>query len=136
MNVLVDTCVWSSALRRRTTTSRDRPVVDELGELIREKRVVMIGAVRQEILSGIRDDALFASIRDRLRAFPDLVPGESDYERAASCFNSCRKRGIQGSNTDFLVCAMALGHGLSVFTTDEDFMMFRDGLGVTLHSPR
>ncbi len=136
MNVLVDTCVWSRALGRRSDPPRDRSIAAELGELIREKRVVMIGPVRQEILSGIRDEACSVSLRDRLRAFPDLVPAGPDYERAASCFNACRRRGIQGSNTDFLICAMALGHGLSVYTTDDDFTRFRDCLGVSLHAPR
>ena len=51
MNVIVDTSVWSLALRR--TPARTSAEAAELAELIREGRVAMIGAVRQEILSGV-----------------------------------------------------------------------------------
>ena len=70
MNVLVDTSVWSLALRRKA--KRNPEIVDELTELVREGRVVMTGPVRQELLSGIKADAQFRTLRERLRAFPDL----------------------------------------------------------------
>jgi len=136
MNVLVDTCVWSAALRRRSPGPLERGLVTEMAELIGEKRVVVIGAVRQEVLCGIRNADQFAAVRDRLRSFPDLALDERDHEEAASLFNACRRRGIQGSNTDFLICAVAMGHGLSVFTTDSDFLVYRRVLGVVLHEPR
>lgn len=33
----------------------------------------------------------------------------------------CRSKGIQGSSTDFLICAMAVRHDLLLFTDDRDF---------------
>ncbi len=48
MKILVDTSVWSVALRK--SGARDEAVIAELGELIRETRVVMIGPIRQELL--------------------------------------------------------------------------------------
>jgi hypothetical protein len=36
-------------------------------------------------------------------------------------FNMCQRRGIQGSNTDFLICAVAEMYELSIFTIDQDF---------------
>ena len=53
MNILVDTCIWSLALRRAIV--QDIPEVRELSELIHEQRVLFLGIVRQEILSGLRD---------------------------------------------------------------------------------
>ena len=55
MNVLVDTSVWSLALRRKRETLGDneRVLVRELSELIREGRAKVVGLVRQELLSGI-----------------------------------------------------------------------------------
>lgn len=134
MNVLVDTSVWSLALRRARPV--DSPVVRELAELIREGRVVMIGAVRQEILSGIRDARQFRRLRSRLRAFPDVISETSDFEDAALLFTRGRAAGIQGSNTDFLICAMALARGLSVFTTDADFIAYQRVCPLKLHEPR
>ena len=134
MNVLVDTSVWSLALRRARPV--DSPVVRELAELIREGRVVMIGAVRQEILSGIRDSRQFRHVRSRLRAFPDATSQASDFEDAAHLFNRSRAAGIQGSNTDFLICAIAARHKIPIFTTDGGGSLFQPHLPIVLHSPR
>jgi hypothetical protein len=134
VNVLVDTSVWSLALRRARPV--DSPVVRELAELIREGRVVMIGPVRQEILSGIRDARQSRHLRLRLRAFPDATSETSDFEDAAHLFNRSRAAGIQGSNTDFLICAMALARGLAVFTTDADFIAYQRVCALDLHEPR
>jgi predicted nucleic acid-binding protein len=131
VNVLVDTSVWSLALRR--DTPRETPVETELVELIAEGRVLMLGAVRQELLSGIRGSAQFRRLRDHLRAFPNVALDEADYEDAASCFNQCRSRGVQGSNTDFLLCAAALRRGAAVFTVDDDFARYARVLHVRLH---
>lgn len=134
MNVLVDTSVWSRALRRA------RPVDDatacEFAELIQEGRVVMIGPVRQEILSGIKTKSQFEQLREHLRAFPDLELDSADYEEAAMAYNRCRERGIQGSNTDFLICAVATRRDLSIFTTDGDFRHFARALRFDLHQIR
>jgi predicted nucleic acid-binding protein len=134
VNVLVDTSVWSLALRR--PRSESSPETAELVELVREGRVAMIGAIRQEILSGIRAAEQFRKLRDRLRAFQDVALDESDYEEAAQCFNRCRAKGLQGSNTDFLMCAVSLRWDLAILTTDNDFTGFARVLGFELHAPR
>ena len=96
MNVLVDTSVWSWALRREA--SKDPDVEEELSELIRELRVRIIGPICQETLSGIRSGRQFEELRTYLSAFPDLSLETGDYEKAAEFFNVCRRNGIQGSN--------------------------------------
>jgi predicted nucleic acid-binding protein len=96
----------------------------------------MIGPVRQELLSGFKSRAQFEQLRDHLRSFPDLALESSDYEEAASVFNQCRERGIQGSNTDFLICAVAIRRDLSIFTTDGDFKHYARVLRFELHYPR
>ena len=134
MKVLVDTCVWSLALRRNQAV--EDPFVLELRELITELRVQMLGPVRQELLSGIRSHSQFAGLRDRLRAFPDLDLAAGDFERAAEFFNTCRAKGVQGSNTDFLLCAVADRHKMPILTTDADFALFQRHIPVKLHRPR
>ena len=130
MKVLVDTPVWSLALRRRTPA---HTAVDELRRLLAGGRVALVGPVRQEVLSGIRDRAAFQQLRNLLRAFPDESIIAEDYERAAECFNTCRAKGIQGSNTDFLLCAVAERYRMPILTTDEDFREFARVLPVALH---
>lgn len=134
MKVLVDTSVWSLALRRNLPT--DGPEVSELIELIRETRVQMIGPVRQELLSGVKSQAQFQKLRNHLRPFLDLELTTRDYEHAAEFFNHCRSKGIQGSNTDFLICAIAARQKIPIFTTDGDFTLFQTHLPITLHRPR
>jgi hypothetical protein len=134
MRVLVDTSVWSLALRRNAPA--DGPELAELIELIREVRVQMIGPVRQELLCGVRSQAQFRKLREHLRAFPDLELTTRDYETAAEFCNLCRGKGIQGSNTDFLICAVAARHKIPIFTTDGDFTLYQPHLPIALHSPR
>jgi predicted nucleic acid-binding protein len=134
VNVLVDTSVWSLALRRPAAHRGSETA--ELVELIREGRVAMIGAIRQEILSGVRATEQYRKLRDRLRAFSDQAVDETDYEEAATCFNRCRAKGVQGSNTDFLICAVAMRRRFAILTTDNDFTGFARVLGFKLHVPR
>jgi predicted nucleic acid-binding protein len=131
VKVLVDTSVWSLALRRRAIL--DQPAVQALRALIDEGRVAMIGPIRQEILSGIRSAASFEQLRVQLQAFADEPLITADYERAAEHFNACRAKGVQGSNTDFLICAIAERRGLPVLTTDHDFIRFAQVLPISLH---
>lgn len=134
MMILVDTSIWSLALRRHLPT--DGPEISEFVELIKESRVQIIGPIRQELLSGIKNDTHFAKLRDHLRPFPDMELTSKDYEQAAGFYNICRRKGIQGSNTDFLICAIAAQHKMPIFTTDNDFTLFQSHLPITLHRPR
>ena len=129
MKVIVDTSVWSLVLRRKQA---DNKMANVLQDLIADGRVIMIGAVRQEILSGIKYQKQFEKLKDNLRAFPDLLLDAEDYELAANYFNICRRNGIQGSNTDFLICAIANRRNYEIFTTDNDFLNFSQHLPIVL----
>lgn len=93
----------------------------------------MIGVIRQELLSGVRTDAAVERLRDHLRSFLDEPLETGDFERAAEHFNTCRARGVQGSNTDFLICAVAERRNLPILTTDADFIRFSGVLPIALH---
>ncbi|MEA3471089.1 MAG: PIN domain-containing protein [Thermodesulfobacteriota bacterium] len=134
MKVIVDTSVWSLFLRR--ARKQESPYVSELRELIRELRAQMIGPVRQELLSGIRSKTQFQNLKEHLAAFPDLALTTADYERAAEFFNISRRKGIQGSNTDFLICALSVRYNMPILTTNEDFTLFQKNIPIKLHRPR
>lgn len=135
MMVLVDTSVWSLALRRKPVDldARERALSVGLAELIREGRAQIIGVIRQELLSGIREAERFERLRDYLRAFDEPELEISDYETAAQMHNQCRSRGIVGSAIDFLICAVAKRREWQVFTTDRDFEAYRKVLSVALY---
>jgi len=131
MKVLVDTSVWSLALRRRARV--ESPAVSELRSLVHAGRVAMIGPIRQELLSGIRTPESFEQLRNHLRPYADELLDSADFERAAEHFNACQAQGVQGSNTDFLICAAAERREMPILTTDADFTRFAAILPITLH---
>ena len=134
MKILVDTCVWSLALRRGSP-SLD-PFVIEFSELVVESRVQLMGPIRQELLSGIKQQAQFERLKEQLRNFPDIPLDHSDYENAARLFNLCRANGIQGAGTDFLICAVAERLKMPILTTDNDFKLYQKYSKLSLLKPR
>ena len=138
MNVLVDTSIWSLALRhkRQGLTPSDHRLVRALAELVGYGRAQLIGPIRQEILSGIREQAQFIRLRTALRVYEETTLLVDDFEEAARMSNECRRRGIAGSPVDFLLCAVAERLQWQIFTTDRDFDHYRRILGLTLFSIR
>jgi predicted nucleic acid-binding protein len=134
MNIVVDTSVWSLALRRQRSSRAAEAL--ELSELVREGRVALLGPVRQELLSGVPIAQQYETLREYLRAFPDVALESEDYEEAAAFFTRCRAKGVQGSNTDFLICAAAARRQFAILTTDSDFTHFAKVLPIQLHPPR
>jgi predicted nucleic acid-binding protein len=135
VEVLVDTSVWSLALRRPKgqISDMEQRLTALLGDLIQDGRALLIGPIRQELLSGIREPAQYARLRGYLRAFPDQHVGTTDYEQAAQCSNQCRSRGIAGSEVDFLICAVALARKWQIFTTDADFKSYGKAIAITMY---
>ncbi|MEM9479900.1 MAG: PIN domain-containing protein [Verrucomicrobiota bacterium] len=119
MRVLVDTSVWSLALRRRNR--QETPETQALEDLISDGRAVIIGPVRQEILSGVRYDEQFQRLKLALDAFPDLLIKAEDYVEAAQICNRCLESGFVLGNTDCLIAAIARRENVEVLTTDNDF---------------
>jgi predicted nucleic acid-binding protein len=138
MNVLVDTTIWSLALRRRRERLNDDQLllVAEWEALVAEGRVRLLGMVRQETLSGIAVEAEFQRLRTVLRAFDEIPVLSIDHERAAEGFNRCRANGIQGTPVDMLICAVAQRLHLTIFTADRDFAGYARHIPIMLHHVR
>ena len=138
VKTLVDTSVWSLALRRKgeLLNSAEKPVVAELTELIKEGRAGIIGLIRQELLSGIKTAEQYEKLRGHLRSFPDEPVDTADHEDAAKAGNQCRAKGIAVSVVDALLCAVAIKRGWTIFTTDPDFKNYATVLALKIHRPR
>jgi predicted nucleic acid-binding protein len=138
VNVLVDTSIWSLALRRKAQdlNPSERAAVTELTNLIKEGRARIIGLVRQELLSGIKTSTQYEKLRAVLRSFPDEPVATADYEAAAKASNECRAVGVALSVSDILICAIAIARDWSIFATDRDFKSYARILHVKLHTPR
>ena len=138
MRVLVDTSVLSLAFRRsrpELLSAADRAIVNGLRKLSDDDDVVLIGAIRQEALSGIKTEAQFKRIRTLLDGFQYVPTGLVDHDGAAGAFNQCRSRGIAAGPIDMLICASAQRHGLPIFTVDPDFRRYARVLPIRLYDP-
>ena len=134
--ILVDTSVWSLALRRRRKarlSSAEIAIVNEWKRKSRNSETALIGIVRQEVLSGIRDQAQFQLLKNALDTFPHLTTSVADHDRAAECFNLCRSAGITGDPVDMLVCACAIRHDVAIFSVDPDYERYSRRLPIRLH---
>ncbi len=138
MNVLVDTGVWSLALRRNPSrlSVTERNVRVELIELIDEGRAQIIGPIRQELLSGIKFTEQFEKVRKELQFYNDEPVGTHDFEAAARASNLCRSKGIVACTVDILMCAVGIDRRWSIFTVDPDFKAYARVLPINLHPVR
>ncbi|MFO1480071.1 MAG: PIN domain-containing protein [Turneriella sp.] len=129
MNVIPDTPIWSLVLRR------DKPnvAIQQLfARIIDEGRIVLPGIIKQELLSGIRNDSQFDALSNQLTHFPELLATDTDHLLAARFFNKCQKSGIQGSHVDFLILAIAVNNSASILTSDKDFHHYRKHISFEL----
>jgi len=121
VTLLVDTSVWSLALRRDSP-----PALPEVGALRTAlesgELVVTTGLILQEILQGFAGPRALDAILDRFSALPFLIPECRDHVEAAGLRNRCRRKGIQVGTIDALLAALCIRHGLSILTRDEDFI--------------
>ncbi|MGO9775764.1 MAG: PIN domain-containing protein [Terracidiphilus sp.] len=121
MKILVDSCVWSLSLRRKNKTALsddERQMVVLLTDAIQSGRVAIIGPIRQEVLSGIKETTQFEKLKGELEAFPDEPITTQHYEEAARLFNLCRNRDVECGAIDILICAVATHKRWSILTND------------------
>jgi predicted nucleic acid-binding protein len=130
LKVLVDTPIWSYALRSKNNEYQTE--IDALISLIRDQRALIIGPIRQEILSGYSDLRKYKIIREKLSYFVNSPISDTDYELAAELSNKCRKKGVQGSHIDFLICAVANRIDIPIFTNDKDFVHYQNKIPIKL----
>lgn len=120
MTLLVDTSVWSLALRRDAESSE--PEVQHLKDaLLGADVVVTTGLVLQELLQGFSGPKASAQIVERFAALPMLQPSRDDHVAAAELRNACRRSGVQLGTIDALIAQLCIRHELTLLSTDKDF---------------
>lgn len=121
MKLLVDTSVWSLALRR-DGPSLDAAVVALQGALLGSEPVVTTGFVLQELLQGFSGPKAAAAIVERFRALPMIQHDRQDHIAAAEVRNVCRRSGVQIGTIDALLIQLCGRHELTLLSTDQDFV--------------
>jgi len=122
VTLLVDTSVWSLALRRDASASE--PEVHLLkSALMGADVVVTTGLVLQELLQGFSGPKSRAQIIERFAALPLLQPDREDHVAAADLRNTCRRAGVQVGTIDALLAQLCIRHDLTLLSTDNDFRL-------------
>ena len=121
MTILVDTSVWSLALRR-DAEAREPEVQVLKDSLLGDEVVVTTGLVLQELLQGFSAPKAQAQIVQRFATLPIIQPDRNDYIGAAGIRNTCRRAGIQIGTIDALLAQLCIRHELTLLTTDQDFV--------------
>jgi hypothetical protein len=120
LNLLVDTSVWSLALRR--DPPQERAEVAFLARALETgEQVFTTGLVLQELLQGFHGARARKRILERFSALPFLVPDRRDHVDAADLRTACRRRGVQIGTIDALLAQLCMRHALTMLTTDADF---------------
>jgi predicted nucleic acid-binding protein len=114
--ILVDSSVWVDFF-----SSSPSRAGDELRRMIEDSEpFALTGIVVAEVLQGLTRDA--APIEGFLEQWDMLEPGGFDtYRRAADLYRLARGKGLTLATIDTLIAAIAIEHGASVFTLDQDF---------------
>ena len=122
MTLLVDTSVWSLAIRR------DAPAPELEVEVLKDALlgsdvVVTTGLILQELLQGFSGPKAAAQIVERFAALPLLQPDREDHIAAAELRNKCRRAGIQVGTIDALIAQLCIRHEMMLLSTDNDFKL-------------
>lgn len=121
MSLLVDTSVWSLALRRDGLASA--PEVKLLRDaLAGADTVVTTGLVLQELLQGFNGPRAAAALIERFQSLPIIAPDRLDHIGAAELRNTCRRAGVQIGTIDALLVQLCGRHDLTLLSTDRDFV--------------
>ena len=131
MRVLVDTCIWSNVFRYKNPIPEDKTC---LMKLVEDDSALIIGPIRQEFLSGIREINRYVGLREALRSFPDLPLKTELFEMGAEMFNDCRRKGVSASAVDMMVCSAAKYYGVEIWTEDPDFAHYKKCIDIQLYS--
>jgi predicted nucleic acid-binding protein len=128
VTLLVDTSVWSQAMRR------DGPMESKEVVALREAldgadSVVTTGLVLQELLQGFNGPKAREAIIERFAALPLIQPDRQDHIAAAEIRNICRRRGVQVGTIDALLIQLCGRYELTLLSSDNDFV------NATSHAP-
>ena len=120
MKVLVDTSVWSLALRKRGPAAHAQ--VAKLTQLIeRRDELAITGTILQEVLQTFRDDAAVTKVAARLQPLAFLSLDRLAFVEAARLHRLCAARGNPVTTTDCQIATAAVRYRCPLLTADSDF---------------
>jgi len=135
VNLVVDTSVWSLAVRRRSLDPENAYLCAFRAHLDQGYAVLLPGIVAQELLSGVRTGHDFDQMLEILKAVPLLAADRETHILAAQVSNLCRTHGVTVGIVDALVSALCIENGMPLLTADRDFARIAQYANLTLLPP-
>ena len=131
---VIDTSVWSRALRRRKRSEDETPSAALIRTLVLDNEPIGVpGIVLQELLSGVRTKKEFERLRKVLDPFPLLLAREEHHLLAATLYNTCKSKGLNVSPTDVLIASTAMHCRGKLITADSDFRRMSEQIDLVVH---
>jgi predicted nucleic acid-binding protein len=117
MSLLVDTSVWSLALRR--DAPQPAPEVEALRQaLLGTDQVLTTGLILQELLQGFAGPKNRELLLHHFSVLACVQPDRNDHMEAAEMRNACRRQGVQIGTIDALLIQLCCGHDITLLSTD------------------
>ena len=113
--VLVDTSVWIDFLKG------EEEAVSGLGALMKTRRIVICGQVKQELLQGSRDAKAFVKLEKEMSIWEYEAEEPADFVQAARIFSQLRWKGVTLPPSDCLIASLAMRLKLPVYACDTHF---------------
>ncbi len=120
MTLLVDTSVWSLALRRDGSVAA-KEVIALREALDGADAVVTTGLILQELLQGFSGPKAKDAIIERFGALPLIQPDRQDHVAAAEVRDTCRRSGVQIGTIDALLIQLCGRYEMTLLSSDNDF---------------
>jgi len=125
--IIVDTTIWIEFFR-----NPESGVANHLKELLRQRRVVMVGMVLGEIVQGVKDPKEAKLVLVSFAKLPYSEMTRDRWQRAGEISASLRKKGTTIPLSDLIIAACALSEEGEVYTLDPHFKRIP---GVKIHQP-
>ena len=114
--VIADTSAWIAY-----QTKPDSKFGRQFDSLLAGDEIVMVGPVLAELLQGAGSESEFSFFAERLGALAFLDADQDTWIRAGELNYQLRVQGKIISMADLIVSALAVQHGIPVYTKTRDY---------------
>ncbi len=117
--LLPETDIWHKAFSRQVP---EPLVVHAFTNEVRQRRVYLLGVVRQTLLALVRDERQFARLSSVLASFPHLSVLASDHVEAAAVQHRLRRREVPITARQALLWAVARRASAQIWSHDRAWL--------------
>lgn len=111
-------------------------MVQEVGSLLTNNRVLIAGVVILELLQGALNEKEMEKILMLMEPVSRIDPSSNTWEEAGRLSYSLRKKGFTISTVDALIATLAIENDVLLFTEDKHFDWMNQHADLRLYSSK